>query len=103
MIQLLEEREWSARDLAEHLQLPVRDIEEHLAHVVKTIARNVGQRFLMQPSNCQDCGFVFHARSRLTPPSRCPQCRGEFILPPRFHITTTDKAHHPLRTTHLQE
>lgn len=76
----------SARDLAHALSIPERQVEEHLAHIAKTLAYGREGRFSLQPSACQDCGFVFRGRTRLTRPSRCPKCRSEAITPPRFEI-----------------
>ncbi len=76
----------SSYQLAQVLGIPERRVEEHLAHVVKTIARDGSHRFVLDPSSCQDCGFVFRERTRLTRPSRCPRCRSEAITPPRYGI-----------------
>src|SRR3989442_5333557 len=76
----------SARDLEHSLGIPERKVEEHLAHIVKSVAGARQGRFRMEPAGCQDCGFVFRGRTRLTRPSRCPKCRSEAILEPRFGI-----------------
>ncbi len=76
----------SARDLAHSLGIPERQVEEHLAHIVKSVAGSRQGRFRMEPASCQDCGYVFRGRTRLTRPSRCPKCRSEAILEPRFGI-----------------
>ncbi len=76
----------SSRDLAALIGAPERQIEEHLAHVVRSLARDKTRRFLLDPSHCHDCGFVFRDRTRLTTPGRCPACRSEAIAPPRFGI-----------------
>jgi predicted Zn-ribbon and HTH transcriptional regulator len=68
------------------LGIPERQVEEHLTHVVKTIARDKTRRFILDPARCQNCAFVFRDRTRLTSPSRCPQCRSEAISTPRFGI-----------------
>jgi predicted Zn-ribbon and HTH transcriptional regulator len=76
----------SARDLAHSLSIPERQVEDHLAHIAKTLAHDQEGRFLLEPSMCQDCGFIFRGRTRLTRPSRCPECHSEAITPPRFAI-----------------
>lgn len=86
MLNLLVGQELSSRTLAELLRIPVREVEDHLTHLVKTVGRHSDKQFLLLPSQCHDCGFVFGRRTRLTPPSRCPQCRSEFISPPRYRI-----------------
>jgi transcriptional regulator len=86
LIQLLTGTQRSASELAGLIGAPERQIEEHLAHVVRSLARDATRRFLLDPSRCHDCGFVFRERTRLTTPSRCPTCRSEAIAPPRFGI-----------------
>jgi predicted Zn-ribbon and HTH transcriptional regulator len=76
----------SAYELARLLAMPERDIEEHLAHIVRSLAKDPARRFIMEPARCQQCGFVFRDRRRLTCPSRCPTCRSEAICPARYGI-----------------
>lgn len=86
IIDLLTGTRLSSNQLAQMLGLPERQIEEHLTHVVKSIARDRSRRFILEPSTCPDCGFVFRDRTKLTKPSRCPICRGEGISRPRYGI-----------------
>lgn len=86
MIELLTGTRRSSHQLAQLLAIPERQVEEHLSHVVKTIARDRARRFILEPSVCPDCGYVFRDRTKLTRPSRCPVCRGEGITPPRYGI-----------------
>ena len=84
----------TSRQLAELVEVPERQIEDHLAHIVRSVARDRARRFVLDPSACQDCGFVFRGRTRLTRPSRCPRCRSEAISAPRYVIelrSTTGK------------
>lgn len=76
----------STRQLAERLGIPERQVEDHLQHVVRTLAGDSSRTFLLEPASCQDCGFVFRGRKRLTCPGRCPRCRSESIAVPRFGI-----------------
>jgi|CXWL01.1.fsa_nt_gi predicted Zn-ribbon and HTH transcriptional regulator len=87
---LLEERSWSARELAERLGMSERMVEEHVPHVVRSMSRDRQKRFEIEPSCCRDCGFAFRDRQRVTRPSRCPRCRGESVVPPRFRIYVRD-------------
>lgn len=86
IIDLLTGTRLSTHQLAHMLGIPERQVEDHLAHVVKTMSRDPTRRFILEPSTCPDCGFVFRNRTRLTRPSRCPVCRGEGITPPRYGI-----------------
>ena len=76
----------TSRQLAELVVAPERQVEEHLAHIVRSVARDRARRFVLDPSACQDCDFVFRGRTRLTRPSRCPRCRSEAISAPRYGI-----------------
>ena len=76
----------SSYELAALLGIPERDIEHHLLHIVKSLARDRTRRFMLEPSTCHGCRYVFRERTRLTRPSRCPRCRSEAISAPRFMI-----------------
>lgn len=86
IIELLTDSRMTSHELAQALGIPERQVEEHLAHVVKTVTRDRSRQFLREPSRCLDCGFMFRDRTRLTRPSRCPQCRREGVTPPRYSI-----------------
>lgn len=76
----------SSHQLAQMVGIPERQVEDHLTHIVKTVARDRARRFILDPSACQGCGYVFRERTRLTRPSRCPRCRSESITAPRYGI-----------------
>jgi transcriptional regulator len=86
LIGLLSGSKFSSYQLAQLLGIPERQVEDHLQHVLKSIARDRDKRFVLEPSCCQDCGFVFRNRQKLTRPSRCPRCRSESISGPRYGI-----------------
>ena len=86
MVDLLAGSRLTSYQLAQFLGIPERQVEDHLIHVVKTIARDQERRFVLEPSGCQDCGFVFRDRTKLTRPGRCPRCRSESITAPRYGI-----------------
>jgi predicted Zn-ribbon and HTH transcriptional regulator len=86
MVELLVGSRLSSFQLAQLLGISERQVEDHLEHVVKTVARDRSRRFVLEPSACQDCGFVFRDRTKLTRPSRCPRCRSEGITAPRYGI-----------------
>jgi len=86
IVELLTGSRLSTYQLAQRLGIPERQVEDHLEHVVKTVSRAQGKRFILEPSGCQDCGFVFRNRKKLTRPSRCPRCRSESVTAPRYGI-----------------
>lgn len=89
IMDLLDGTRLTSHQLAQMLGLPERHIEDHLVHVKKTLARDTDRRFVLEPSTCPDCGFIFRDRTRLTKPSRCPHCRGEAVTAPRYGIDAT--------------
>ena len=86
IMELLTSTRLTTHQLAQRLAIPERQVEDHLVHVVKSILRDKTSRFVLEPSRCQDCDFVFRDRRRLTSPSRCPNCRSEDIAAPRYGI-----------------
>ncbi|MBM4127227.1 MAG: transcriptional regulator [Nitrospira sp.] len=91
MIDLLASTRLSSHQLAQMLGIPERQVEEHLPHIVKTVARDRSRRFVLDPSACSDCGFLFRDRAKLTRPSRCPTCRSEAITAPRYGIDSVTR------------
>lgn len=85
IIALLSKKEMDARDLSQELGLKEKEIYEHLVHVERSVAASRG-RFVITPSQCLLCGYVFEDRRRLTRPGRCPQCRRSKIQNPSFRI-----------------
>ena len=86
IVQAITGARYSARDLAHRIGVSEREVEDHLAHIGKSVARDRKGKFVLEPSICQECEYVFRGRTRLTRPSRCPKCRSEAISPPRFGI-----------------
>lgn len=76
----------TSRQLAQLVGISEHQVEDHLLHIAKTVASDRSRRFMLEPSQCRDCGYIFRDRSRLTKPSRCPRCRSEAITAPRYGI-----------------
>jgi predicted Zn-ribbon and HTH transcriptional regulator len=93
MIELLIGTRLATHQLAQMLGIPERQVEDHLSHVVKSLAPDKTRRFILEPSRCPDCEFVFRDRRRLTRPSRCPLCRSENITAPRYGIDVLGPKH----------
>lgn len=53
---------------------------------VEHAVRSSGMKLRITPAECEACGFVFQGRTRLSGPSRCPQCRSERITSPTFTL-----------------
>jgi len=96
IIDVITDTRLSSYQLAQILGIRERQVEEHLTHVVKTISHDKKRRFILDPAFCQDCDFIFRDRRRLTRPSRCPQCRSEAIVAPRYGIESTGSRSGPV-------
>lgn len=75
----------SARQLSSLVGISEKTVPEHLEHLRKSAASGDGE-FEIEPAVCSRCDHVFDDRTRLTRPSRCPECKGQRIEPPRFRI-----------------
>jgi predicted Zn-ribbon and HTH transcriptional regulator len=91
MIALLSDRAMDARGLSEKLRVKEKEIYEHLAHVERSVEA-AGGKFILLPSECLLCGYVFEDRRRLTRPSRCPQCKRSKLQSPSFRIESRPPA-----------
>ncbi|HPP06473.1 MAG TPA: hypothetical protein PLW88_03825, partial [Syntrophorhabdaceae bacterium] len=85
---LLEEYTLSAREIARYLKIPEKDVPNHMAHIKKTMNR-LERQLIIISARCEQCGFVFKKRDRLTTPGKCPICKGRFITPILFKIIRT--------------
>jgi len=86
ILDLLVGRMMTSRHLAAVIKISERQVEDHLVHTVKSLERDRSRRFVIEPSACLDCEFVFKDRSRVTRPSHCPKCRSENISMPRYGV-----------------
>ncbi|MBI5588770.1 MAG: transcriptional regulator [Deltaproteobacteria bacterium] len=83
----LKEGMLTSKDISRAVGIMEKEAIDHLGHVARTVNRaGGGERFVVEPSVCRSCGFVFRKRGRLKTPSRCPVCRSEEITEMRFGI-----------------
>lgn len=75
----------SAKDISALVSIPEKEVFAHLEHIRRTLSRE-GRKLLVIPSQCRDCGFVFHSRTRMSKPGRCPKCQGSYINEPLFMV-----------------
>lgn len=76
----------TTQQIAAVVKMSERQVEDHLGHIMKTVARDRSVKFVLHPSACKDCDFVFRDRNRITRPSRCPRCRSELLTDPRYSV-----------------
>jgi predicted Zn-ribbon and HTH transcriptional regulator len=79
-------RPLTARELSAAVGIPEKQVAEHLEHLRRSLAA-VGGELVVEPARCLRCEYEFGGRQRASKPSRCPECKGERIEPPRFRAT----------------
>lgn len=84
MSELLKQRPWTPKDLADYFDLEINEIIANLEHVRRSTQLPLSFKF--KPPVCMHCGFVFKERAKMKPPSKCPNCRGESIEEARYMI-----------------
>jgi predicted Zn-ribbon and HTH transcriptional regulator len=62
-----------------------KELPELLEKLNRSLKRE-GTSLLIEVARCIACNFEFTERDRFTRPSRCPACRSERIVPPKFRI-----------------
>jgi predicted Zn-ribbon and HTH transcriptional regulator len=82
---VLREGPATARDLSRRVGIPERDVPGHLEHLARSLER-AGERLVMEPPACFECGFVFRKRRRHARPGRCPQCHSTRTSLPTFSV-----------------
>lgn len=78
----------TSKEISGAVGIREKDVLEHLEHIARSFhkGKQGGREFVVEPSECLDCGFVFRKRERLRTPSRCPVCKSEGITETRFGI-----------------
>ncbi|MGQ9857411.1 MAG: transcriptional regulator [Thermodesulfobacteriota bacterium] len=84
ILELLQGGWFTLRQLSQQLGLREAEVLAHLEHVARSARSSWPLR--VEPARCRQCGFVFHKRTRLSAPSRCPMCRSQRLEPPRFSL-----------------
>jgi predicted Zn-ribbon and HTH transcriptional regulator len=75
----------TAKDLSRQVGISEHEVAGHLEHLARSL-RARGERLVMEPPVCLDCGFAFPGRERTTRPSRCPRCRSRRLTLPEFRV-----------------
>jgi predicted Zn-ribbon and HTH transcriptional regulator len=88
IIELLESAEYplTPKEICDTLDIKSESIVvEDIGHIAKT-ARANNKEVIMRPPQCAKCDFLFKSRKSAKRPSRCPQCKSEWIIAPGFMI-----------------
>lgn len=87
IIHAIEGRSLTARDISKEVGIREKEVLEHLPHIARSMgASRAGAKFVVEPSICLECGFVFRKRERLKTPGKCPVCRSEEISETKYEI-----------------
>ena len=78
----------TAHEISEMAHVAEHDVAAHLTSIERS-AKHHGERLFVEPARCEECGFSFERRERLSAPSRCPKCKSERVHPPRFRLEQT--------------
>jgi predicted Zn-ribbon and HTH transcriptional regulator len=78
-------RSLSALEISGYAGVTEKEVHGHLEHIQRSLNKS-GQKLVITPAECKQCGFVFRKRERLKRPGRCPACRSESITEPLFSI-----------------
>lgn len=70
--------------LADRFDLTPNAVVRHVEHVARSVEGD-GERLLVAPPTCRDCGFE-EFDDLLNLPSRCPACKSEAVSEPTFTI-----------------
>ena len=76
----------SARDISGEVRISEKEAYDHLQHIQRSVSQSKDQEFIVAPTKCNKCGFVFKKRERLKKPTKCPVCRHQSISVPLFSI-----------------
>ncbi len=83
IIEALQGRVLTAREISGEIGISEKEVASHLPHIHRSLARR-GQKLVVTPSRCLECGYTFKNHNRFKKPSRCPKCKSERLEPPRF-------------------
>lgn len=72
----------TARELSQLHSVSEKELFGHLEHLRTTF----GKRFIVNPSECRKCGFVFRQDKHIKKPSKCPSCKGTWLSDPSFFL-----------------
>ena len=83
--EFLKEAPMTALEISRTVGIREKAVYEHLPHIARS-AEAQGDRFVISPAQCLNCGFHFRERRRFNSPSRCPKCKGTHMQDPSFKI-----------------
>ncbi len=85
IIELIEANPMTTKEISQAVGIAEKEVISHLEHINHSI-KTSGKKLRVQPAVCLSCGFKFTKRSKLSAPSRCPECKSTHIQDPIFSI-----------------
>ncbi len=89
LIQKLEEKEVTPKELRDTFKINNRRVRV-LLEIVRRILKKKNKELVIVPAVCKNCGYVF-SKKEISTPWKCPRCKSERIIPPRFYIKENKK------------
>jgi len=87
IINLLEKRPLTPRDISQLVSITEKDVYHHLASIERTVRRQK-KKIHVEPYYCVDCGFKFKNRKTFKKPSKCPGCKDGRIASAVYFIVS---------------
>jgi predicted Zn-ribbon and HTH transcriptional regulator len=84
LIDMLMGNQMTVTAIARVVDEPPSRIADDLQHLLRSL-QHMDYKALIDPAKCRACGFEF-SPEKLTKPSKCPECRGTWILEPKIEI-----------------
>jgi transcriptional regulator len=75
---------YTLQNLSAELHMSTKELLLHLPHVQKSV--KPPDKFIIDPAECLNCGYIFKDRTKLHSPSKCPRCRESHIKEPAYRI-----------------
>jgi len=85
IIDLLEEKKMSVREISQTIRISEKEVYEHLLHIKHSVKLKK-KKLRINPFYCLLCDYIFKDRKRLTKPGRCPRCKRSHISPATYWI-----------------
>jgi predicted Zn-ribbon and HTH transcriptional regulator len=84
LIDMLLGNQMTVTEIARVVDEPPSRIADDLQHLLRSL-KHMEYKAVIEPARCRACGFQF-SPDKLTKPSKCPECRGTWILEPKIEI-----------------
>lgn len=84
LIPMLLENSMTVKEISRVVGQKETTTADDLQHLLKSV-KHQGYTVEVDPSVCRKCGFRF-SPEKLTKPSRCPECKGNWVTEPRIKL-----------------